>query len=278
MPLRSAAVNCLRRRLRLGLLRYVARRGEFGTACGKSVEQKRRLLHPFCSRQVAYPAIIQSAFGSFACTELADGSRALSLAPHLDCDSDEAHVAQSVAAASLAVWGVCFPILLGLLIHRKASDPRFSFVIVSYGYKVNFRHWEALECMKKFGILLIITVLQFSPELAATALLVFLICALIITAESAPFVSSLINKAHLACDFLVFLMLLTGLLTHLLSTCAGRTWPKHVDNLSIVVVSYATSLLAALAIIFWLETGSIFHKGGKRHAMWDKFVQSNPVM
>ena len=130
MPLSSAAVNCLCRRLRLGLLWYVARRGEFGTACGESVEKKRRLSCPFSFRQVAYPAIIQSAFGTFACTELADGSRALSLAPHLDCDSDEAHVAQAVAAASLAVWGVCFPNLLDLLIHRKASDPKFSFVIV----------------------------------------------------------------------------------------------------------------------------------------------------
>jgi hypothetical protein len=111
--------------------------------------------------QMVYPAIIQSAFGLFTCTELADGSRALSMAPHLDCDSDDSRFAQAVATSSLAIWGVGFPIFLGLLIKRKASDQRYSFIIVSYGYKSNLRHWEAWECMKKFGILLIITFLNF---------------------------------------------------------------------------------------------------------------------
>jgi hypothetical protein len=222
---------------------------------------------------MVYPAIIQSAFGMFSCTDLEDGSRALNSAPHLDCDTDEAHVTKSVAAASLALWGACFPIFLGWLIRCKASNPKFSFVIVSYGYRVNFRNWEAWECLKKFAILLIFTFLQFAPELAATALLVFIVCALVITAECAPFVSSLVNKVHLACDLLIFFVLATGLL----SMCAGEKLTEQIDTISLVVVSFAACILVAIAIILWFETGSTFQTGGKRQAMWDGFLESKSV-
>jgi len=85
----------------------------------------------FC--QLVYPAIIQSAFGVFSCKTLRDGWTTFSLAPHLDCDSDKAHVARAVAAASLAIWGVGFPLFLGTFIHRFSNNPKYSFTIVSYG-------------------------------------------------------------------------------------------------------------------------------------------------
>ena len=195
------------------------------------------------------------------------------MAPHLDCESDEARVARAVAAASLAIWGVGFPLFLGLFIHRFSSNPKFSFVIVSYGYKPTLHFWEAWECMKKFAILLIITFLRFFPELAAISLLVFLCFALVVSAVCEPFISSLINKAHLACDFLIIFVLLTGLL----STSAGRMWPREVETVSIVVVSYAACVLAGLVAILWLETGSMFDKGGRRHALWESFLQSSPA-
>ena len=218
---------------------------------------------------MVYPAIIQTAFGMFSCTNLADGSRTFSLAPHLDCDSDEAYVAKAVAAASLALWGVAFPIFFGLLLHRKGSDPKFSFTIVSYGYKSSLRFWETWECMKKFVILLIVTFL--SPELAATALLIFLCCALIISAEAEPFVSALINKAHLGCDFLIFVVVVTGLL----SASAVRTGEQEVDALSIVVVSYAACLLTGLAAVLVIEIGSIILPGGALNAVWERFLNSS---
>ena len=226
--------------------------------------------------QVSYPAIIQSAFGLFSCKTLADDSSTFLFAQHLDCKSDEAHVARAVAAASLAIWGVGFPLFLGAIIHRFADNPNYRFAIVSYGYKSHLRFWEALECMKKFLILLIITFLRFFPELAAATLLLFLCAAMIATALAEPFVSSLVNKAHLACDFLIFFVLLTGLL----STSAGNARSEEVEEVgmitSIFVVSYAAILLAALGGILWLETGSMFHKGGKRHATWERFVESGP--
>jgi hypothetical protein len=166
------------------------------------------------------------------------------------------------------MWGVGFPLVLGALIHRFSSNPKYSFVIVSYGYKSTIRYWEAWECMKKFCILLIITFLQFSPELAATVLLLFLCVALIVSAHSEPFISSLVNQAHLACDLLIFLVLLAGLL----STSVGQTWPGEVETVSIVVASYAACLFAGLVAILWLETGS---KGGRRHTVWASFVQSS---
>ena len=45
--------------------------------------------------------------------------------------------------------------------------------------------------------------------------------------------------------------------------------------MSIVVVSYASCLLAGLIAILWLETGRIFYKGGKRQALWDRFVATH---
>jgi hypothetical protein len=222
--------------------------------------------------QLVYPAVIQSAFGLFSCKTLADGSSTFrSLAPHLDCASDEARVARAAATASLAVWGVGFPIILGVLLNRKASDPKYSFVIVSCGYKSALRHWEAWECMKKFGILLIITFLQFSPELAATVLLLFLCFTVIVAAASEPFISSLVNKAHLACDFLVIFVVLLGLL----SIAAGQRWPGEIGMMSIAVVSYSACVLAALGAILVIEAGSILRPDGALHAVWDSFVESN---
>ena len=207
----------------------------------------------------------------FSCKTLADGSNAFSLAPHLDCDSDEAHVAKAVAAASLATWGVGFPLFLAGLIYRFGSNANYSFVIVSFGYKPRLQFWEAWECLTKFGILLIITFLRETPELAAITLLLFLCFTMVVSAISEPFISSLINKAHLACDFLIFFVLLAGLL----STCASEKSPEVVATLSIVVVSYAACLLAGLTAIMWLETGSIFQPGGRRQALWDRFWQSS---
>jgi hypothetical protein len=207
----------------------------------------------------------------FSCKKLTDGSNMFSLAPHLDCDSDEAHVAQAVAAASLAVWGVGFPLLLAGLIHRLGNNAKYSFVIVSFGYKHHLQFWEAWECLKKFGILLIITFLRNTPELAAIILLLFLCFAMVASALSEPFVSSLINKSHLACDFLIVLVLLAGIL----SPWAGTKWTEELETLSIVVVSYAACLLTSLGAILWLETGSIFRSGGRRQALWDRFVQSS---
>ena len=227
----------------------------------------------FCFCQLVYPAIIQSAFGLFSCKTLADDSETFSLAPHLDCNSDEALVGRSVAAASLGIWGVGFPLFLGTLIHRFAGNAKYSFVIVSYGYKSSLRFWEAWECLKKFGILLIVTLLRKTPELAAIILLLFLNFAMLTSALSEPFISSLINKAHLACDFLIFFVLLAGLL----STCAGQKWPEEVEILSIFVVSYAACILAGLGAILWVETGSFFHKGGRRHKLWDSFVVRSHV-
>jgi hypothetical protein len=218
-----------------------------------------------------YPAIIQSAFGVFSCKRLADGSTRFSLAPHLDCDSDEAHVAKAVAAASLGIWGVGFPLLLGALIHRFSNNPKYSFSIVSYGYKPTLRFWEAWECLKKFGILLIITFLRETPELAAIILLLFLCFVIASFALCEPFISSLVNKAHLACDFLVVLVLLAGSL----STWAGKKWPANLESseaLSVVVVTYAACLLSGLIAVLFLETGSVFHKGGRRHALWNSFL------
>ena len=190
------------------------------------------------------------------------------MAPHLDCNSDEALVGRAFAAASLGIWGVGFPLLLGTLIHRFAGNPQYSFVIVSYGYKSSLRFWEAWECLKKFGVVLIITFLRKTPELAAIILLLFLCFAMLTSALSEPFISSLINKVHLACDFLIFFVILVGLL----STCAGQKWPEEVETLSIFVVSYAACILAGLGAILCVETGSIFHKGGQRHALWDSHV------
>ena len=89
-----------------------------------------------CLCQLVYPAIIQSAFGLFSCKTLADDSEMFNLAPHLDCKSDEALVGRAVAAASLGIWGVGFPLFLGTLIHRFAGNPKYSFTIVSYGLQV----------------------------------------------------------------------------------------------------------------------------------------------
>ena len=200
-----------------------------------------------------------------------------SLAPHLDCDSDEAHVAQAVAAASLAVCGVGFPLFFAGLIHRLGNNAKYSFVIVSFGYKRRLQSWEAWECLKKFGILLIITFLRNTPELAAIILLLFLCFTMVVAAICEPFVSSLINRAHIACEFLVFSVLLAGLLSTSTTTSDGQNlkWPKEVASLSIVIVSFAACLLAGLTAIVWLETGSIFRTGGRRQALWDRFVQSS---
>jgi hypothetical protein len=228
----------------------------------------------FC--QLAYPAVIQSAFGMFSCQTLLDGATtAFALAPHLDCNSDEAHSVQPIAAASLALWGVGFPFVLGTLIHRLSNSPMYNFSIVAYGYKRSLRYWEAWECLKKFGILLIITFLRATPELAATILLVFLCFTMLVSALSEPSISSLINKSHLACEFLVIIVLLTGLLSTCTLQRTGQEWPEKVDSLSIVVVSYAACLLAGLIAILWLESGLIFCKGGKRQALWDSFVTSH---
>jgi hypothetical protein len=216
----------------------------------------------------------------FLCKKLPDGSNTFSLAPHLDCDSDEAHVAQAVAAASLAVWGVGFPLLLAGLIHRLGNNAKYSFVIVSLGYKRHLQFWEAWECLKKFGILLIITFLRNTPELAAIILILFLCFTMVVSAICEPFVSSLINRAHVACEFLVFSVLLAGLLSTSTTTSDGLgeqylKWPEEVASLSIVIVSFAACLLAGLTAIVWIETGSIFQTGGRRQALWDRFVQSS---
>jgi hypothetical protein len=225
-----------------------------------------------------YPAIIQSAFGMFSCKKLADGSNTFSLAWHLDCDSDEAHVAQAVGAASLAVWGVGFPLLLAGLIHRLGNNAKYSFVIVSHGYKHHLQFWEAWECLKKFGILLISTFLRNTPELAAIILILFLCFTMVVYAKCEPFVSSLVNRAHIACEFLVLSVLLAGLLsTSTTSDSLGKQnlkWPEEVASLSIVVVSFAACLLAGFTAIGWLETGSICRPGGRRQGLWDRFVQS----
>jgi hypothetical protein len=222
-----------------------------------------------------YPAIIQSAFGMFSCKTLADGSNTFSLAPHLDCDSDEAHVAKAVAAASLAIWGVGFPLFLAGLIYRFGNNAKYSFVIVSFGYKPRLQFWEAWECLKKFGILLIITFLRKTPELAAIILLLFLCFTMVVSAICEPFISSLINRAHIACELLIFSVLLAGLLSTSTTTSAGQKWPEEVATLSIVVVSFAACLLAGLTAIMWLETGSLFRTGGHRQALWDRFVLSS---
>ena len=234
-------------------------------------------LFPFCC-QLSYPAVVQSAFGLFSCYTLVDGSSTFFLAPHLDCASDEARIARAVGVASLVIWGVGFPIFLGLLIIRKANDPKYSFVIVSYGYKSALRYWAALECLKKFGVLLIITVLndtsRFSQELAATILVLFLAFAAIAVAVSEPFVSSLVNNLHVACDFLAIFVLLTGLL----STSVGQTdkyKTGEVETMSIVVVSYAACLLAGLLGILAIETGSVLRPGSRLHALWQSFLHSS---
>ena len=224
--------------------------------------------------QIVYPAIIRSAFGMFSCNELADGSSRLSAAPHLDCDSDESHVAKAIATASLVVWGAGFPLFLGLILYHKASDPRFSFVIVSYGYKPSACFWEALECLKKFGIMLTITFLQSTPELAATVLLILLCCTLVISAATEPFISSLINKAHIGCDLLIILFLVVGLL----SSSAGRTSSQDAATVSIFVLGYLAFVLAALAVILVIEAGSILRPDSALHALWEKFVHTSPAI
>jgi hypothetical protein len=175
------------------------------------------------------------------------------------------------------IWGVGFPLVLGLLINRKSGDPKYSFVIVSCGYKPALRHWEAWECLKKFAILLIITflnhTLQFSPGLAATVLVLFLCVSAILFAVSAPFVSSLVNKAHLACDVLVIFVLLTGLL----STATDGMWPREVDAMSIAVVSYMGVVLSVLFAILVIEAGSILRSGGALRTIWESFLETSQV-
>ena len=123
--------------------------------------------------------------------------------------------------------------------------------------------------------MLIITFLtdpsRFSPELAATVLVIFLGCAAIAVAVSEPFFSSLINNLHLACDFLPIFVLLTGLL----STSVGRMWPGEVETMSTVVVSYAACLLAGLFAISLIEAGSILRPGSGLHTVWQKFLHSS---
>ena len=194
------------------------------------------------------------------------------MAPHLDYDSDETRLARAVATAVLVLWGVCFPVFLGLLIKVKASDPTYSFVIVSYGYKSTLAFWEAWECIKKFVILLIITLLQTSPELSAVVLLLFMSFALVMTAVFEPFINALVNCLHLACDFLVFAVLLTGLL----STSAARTvvtTPEEVDTLSTIVSSYAAVVLAVLVAILSIEVVAQFPGGQRQRNLWNKFIQ-----
>jgi hypothetical protein len=129
--------------------------------------------------------------------------------------------------------------------------------------------------LKKFGILLIITFLRNTPELAAIILLLFLCFTMIVSALCEPFVSSLINRAHIACEFLIISVLFAGLLLTSTTTTAGPKWPEEVETLSVVIVSFAACLLAGLSAILWLETGSFILKGGRRQALWDRFVQTS---
>jgi hypothetical protein len=154
------------------------------------------------------------------------------------------------------------------MIHRFGDNPKYSFVIVSLGYKPRLQFWEAWECLKKFGILLIITFLRKTPELAAGILLLFLCFTAVVSALFEPSISSLINKGHLACEFLIFLVLLVGLL----STGVGGRSPE-LATLSNVVVSYAACLLAGLIFMASLEAGSVFFKGSRAHLIWGRFLQ-----
>jgi hypothetical protein len=80
-----------------------------------------------------------------------------------------------------------------------------------------------------------------------------------VSAYCEPFVSSLINEAHLGCDFLIFFVLITGLL----STSSGETLRSELEVLSLIFVCYAAVLISGLAAALWLETGSVSSR--RRH-------------
>ena len=211
--------------------------------------------------QLSHTAIIQPAFSLFWCEELADGSKALRLAPHLECDSDETGTARIVACASLGVWGVAFPIFLGVLIKLKFGTQEYSFSLVSFGYKRPYVNWEAWVSLRRFLVLLLITFLR--RDLAAFALLVLMWLSAIVLVKCSPFINWLTNMAHYGTDFLVLIILLVGLVSVVVDASEG------VDGLSMLVIICLTFVLAAITTLIVIEVlSTIVLPQSKLHSVW----------
>jgi hypothetical protein len=215
---------------------------------------------------MSYTAIIQAGFGLFRCKRLADDSSALQLAPHLNCDSDEIYRARIVAIVVLVFWGMGFPIFFGFLVKQTYNLPGFSLSLISYGYKPRFCHWEAFECLKRFVVLLVITVLE--PESAAFALIVILFCSSIVTAKLHPFSNTLVNAAHLGVEVVLVVVLLVGLVSSLKSSGAGIML-SQLSHLAIVSILF---MLLFMCLVLLVEATADLRPGSKAHAFWLLFL------
>jgi hypothetical protein len=213
----------------------------------------------FLFAQLSHTAIIQPAFSLFWCL---DGSKALRLAPHLDCESDETATARFVACASLGLWGIGFPIALGVLIAMKYESHKYSFSLVSYGYKRPFVYWEAWVCLRRFLVLLLITILR--RDLAAFALLVLNVFSAVVLVKCNPFINSLTNIAHTGTDFLVLIILLVGLLS------LGDSSEDAKESLSILVIVCVICMLGVLIALIVIEVVSTALPGSKLESVWKR--------
>ena len=222
--------------------------------------------------QMCYTAIVQTSFGVFKCKQLADGSEALRLAPHLDCGAQETQKARMVASASLAIWGVAFPIFFGWLLRATRGRPGFSFSLVSYGYRPDCIHWEAWECLKRFFILLAITLCK--AESAAFILLHMFFFSSVMMAKSEPFESALVNTAHLGAESVLFVFLLVGLMSTLDPSDSLQLW----NPLSMLGLVSLLSMAVFLAFILVIELGSILAPGSTLHRVWTKFLNDSTVV
>ena len=216
--------------------------------------------------QLSYTAIIQAGFGLFRCKQLADGSSALQLAPHLDCYSEEIYRARIGAVAVLVVWGIGFPVVFGVLVKWTFDKPGFSFSLLSYGYKPRFCHWEAFECLKRFVVLLVITVLE--PKSAAFALVVILFCSSIATAKIDPFKNALVNAAHLGAEVVLVVVLLVGLVSSLESKVPWMVLTQ-LSHLAIVCI---LSMLLFMCLVLLVEATADLRPRSRASEIWGRFV------
>jgi hypothetical protein len=197
--------------------------------------------------QLSHIAIVQAAFALFWCDELPNGSMKLRNAPHLDCKSDESYIPRIVACASLILWGVGIPIFLAVVVKKTYHNPEYSLSLVSYGYRPSHCYWDAWMCLRRFTMLLVITV--FHPELAGFFLLIFMLLTTVVLVRCDPFANTLANRAQLGTDVLQFVIVLFGLFS--------ASLPENLKDVSIFALVSSCGTLALLGGVAIVEVASM---------------------
>jgi hypothetical protein len=185
----------------------------------------------YCCLSLLHTPVLMQWMNIFICKDNPDETASLHAAPGLDCYTEAWHTAQVEASVSFAIWGILYPLLLGLRMRRRHEDEDFisEFSLIVYGFRKKRFWWEPFGMLRRVLLAVILVVCRSQGYGQAAFVAITLTGFIVVSLLTHPFLNPVLTIVHVLADVTVLLIVVSGIVSTNSNSRTRNTIDSNAD-------------------------------------------------